>query len=144
MVGESSGIGLAVAQKSLDAGAKVIIAARNMAKLATAARRLGDGVLTKTLDASDENAVMRFFEGVGLFDHLVIAIKPTLPEGSALLGDARIARLGCAGDLPKVPEAWPKQRFHQTGCPSCGHVGRGARAGVGRGGRWHGTHRRSQ
>lgn len=93
MVGGSSGIGLAVAQKSLDAGAKVIIAARNMAKLATAARRLGDGVLTKTLDASDENAVMRFFEGVGLFDHLVIAIKPTLPEGSALLGDARIARL---------------------------------------------------
>ena len=93
VVGGSSGIGLAVAQKSLYAGAEVIIAARTVAKLATVARRLGNGVHTEALDASDENAVVRFFECMGPFDHLVIAIKPTLPEGSALLGDAGIARL---------------------------------------------------
>lgn len=93
VVGGSSGIGLAVAHKALDTGAEVIIAARTVSKLATAASRLGSGVQTEVLDASDENAVVRFFEYIGSFDHLVIAIKPTLPEGGALLEDAGIARL---------------------------------------------------
>ncbi len=79
VVGGSSGIGFAVAQQALDAGAEVVIAARSLEKLHAAARQLGDRVRVEQVDVSDERSVIDFFDRVGPFDHLAATIKPQLP-----------------------------------------------------------------
>lgn len=91
VVGGSSGIGYAVAQKSLDAGAQVVIASRSNEKLTSAARQLGERVRTEVVDASDEQSVADFFRRVGHFDHLAITIKPQLPSGRFLENDVGAA-----------------------------------------------------
>jgi len=70
IVGGSSGIGYAVAQKALLAGAQVVIAARASDNLSAAARQLGEHVQTEVVDASDEQSVVDFFRRVGDFDHV--------------------------------------------------------------------------
>src|SRR5512140_3954679 len=87
VVGGSSGIGFAVAQQSLDAGAEVVIAARSLDKLRAAARQLGDRVRVEQVDVSDEPSVIDFFRRVGPFDHLAATIKPQLPSGKFLDND---------------------------------------------------------
>lgn len=84
VVGGSSGIGYAVAQKALNAGARVVIASRSNERLGTAAKQLGEGVQPEVVDASDEDSVADFFRRVGHFDHLAITIKPRLPAGQFL------------------------------------------------------------
>ena len=84
IVGGSSGIGYAVAQKALNAGAHVVIASRSNERLNTAARQLGERVQTEVVDASDDQSVADFFRRVGNFDHLAVAIKPQLPSGGFL------------------------------------------------------------
>ena len=84
VVGGSSGIGYAVAQKALHAGAQVVIASRSDERLGTAAKQLGGRVQTEVVDASDELSVADFFRRVGHFDHLAITIKPPLPSGRFL------------------------------------------------------------
>lgn len=84
VVGGSSGIGYAVAQKALNAGARVVIASRSNERLGTAAKQLGEGVQPEVVDASDEESVADFFRRVGHFDHLAITIKPRLPAGQFL------------------------------------------------------------
>lgn len=79
VVGGSSGIGYAVAQKALNAGAQVVIASRSKERLCSAAKKLGDVVQMEVVDASDEESVAAFFQRVGNFDHLAITIKPHLP-----------------------------------------------------------------
>lgn len=87
VVGGSSGIGFAVAQQSLNAGAEVVIASRSLDKLHAAAKQLGGRVTVEQVDASDEHAVIDFFERVGPFDHLAATIKPHLPSGKFLEND---------------------------------------------------------
>jgi NAD(P)-dependent dehydrogenase (short-subunit alcohol dehydrogenase family) len=87
IVGGSSGIGYALAQKALNAGAYVIIAARSIERLNLAAKRLGDRVKTEVVDASDNQSVTDFFERIGTFDHLAITIKPQLPADRFLDSD---------------------------------------------------------
>jgi NAD(P)-dependent dehydrogenase (short-subunit alcohol dehydrogenase family) len=84
IVGGSSGIGYAVAQKALDAGAQVVIASRSDKKLNAAAKQLGERVQTEVVDASDDQSVADFFRRVGHFDHLAVTIKPQLPSGRFL------------------------------------------------------------
>ncbi|MHB1245421.1 MAG: SDR family oxidoreductase [Sulfuriferula sp.] len=79
VVGGGSGIGYAVAQKALNAGAQVVIASRSKERLCSAAKALGDAVQMEVVDASDEESVIAFFRRVGHFDHLAITIKPHLP-----------------------------------------------------------------
>lgn len=76
IVGGSSGIGYAVAQQVLAAGAQVIIASRSNERLSAAARQLGERVQTEVVDAADEQSIADFFRRVGHFDHLAITIKP--------------------------------------------------------------------
>src|SRR4030067_386604 len=87
IVGGSSGIGYAVAQKALDAGAQVVIASRSDKKLNAAAKQLGERVQTEVVDASDDQSVADFFRRVGHFDHLAVTIKPQLPSGRFIEND---------------------------------------------------------
>lgn len=91
IVGGSSGIGYAVAQKALNVGAQVVIASRSNERLHTAARKLGERVQTEVVDASDEQSVADFFLRVGHFDHLAVTIKPQLPSGRFLENDVDAA-----------------------------------------------------
>ena len=61
IVGGSSGIGYAVAQKALNAGAQVVIASRSNERLLTAAKQLGEHLKTEVVDASDDQSVADFF-----------------------------------------------------------------------------------
>lgn len=87
VVGGSSGIGYAVAQKAIHAGAQVVIASRTPEKLDAAAKQLGGRVQTEMVDAADDQSVTDFYHRVGQFDHLVITIKPQLPSGRFLEND---------------------------------------------------------
>lgn len=84
VVGGSSGIGYAVAQKALNAGAQVVIASRSDEKLNAAAKQLGERVQAEVVDASDDQSIADFFRRVGHFDHLAVTIKPQLPSGRFL------------------------------------------------------------
>ncbi len=71
IVGGTSGIGLAVAEAAIGAGAKVIVASSKAANVEAAVKRLGDGAAGSTIDVGDEADVARFFERQGGFDHLI-------------------------------------------------------------------------
>lgn len=72
IVGGSSGIGFAVAEAALAAGATVEIASSNEARLSTAKQNLAGRATTHRLDLRDEAAVKAFFErGTERYDHIV-------------------------------------------------------------------------
>lgn len=70
--GGSSGIGLATAQAARALGARVTIASRSEARLAEAAKRIGEAE-TAAIDIRDAAAVKRFFDGRDPFDHVVVS-----------------------------------------------------------------------
>lgn len=112
LVGGSSGIGYAVAQKAVAAGAEVLIASRSQDKLNLAARQLGGQVQVEQVDVSDEQSVLDFFQRIGSFDHLAATIKPQLPSGRFL-----------DNDLPSVEAAfnakfWGQYRLAKHGAKS--------------------------
>jgi NAD(P)-dependent dehydrogenase (short-subunit alcohol dehydrogenase family) len=73
IMGGTSGIGLAAAEKLTAAGAEVIVTGRDAEKLAA----VKEGVASaEQVDGTDETAVAQFFERVGAFDHLVLAFSP--------------------------------------------------------------------
>lgn len=71
VVGGASGVGFAVAQAALDAGAEVMVGSSQTARIEAAAKRLGQGARGITVDVKDEASVAAFFDQVGAFDHLV-------------------------------------------------------------------------
>ncbi|WMT13027.1 SDR family oxidoreductase [Serratia fonticola] len=73
IVGGSSGMGLALAQRCLDEGAQVIIVGRNPEKLNLARKSLRDHprLATVTADITDESQVEALFEQVGELNHIV-------------------------------------------------------------------------
>lgn len=91
IVGGSSGIGYAVAQQALAAGAQVIIASRSNERLSAAARQLGEHAQIEVVDAADEQSVTDFFRRVGHFDHLAITIKPHIRSGCFLENEVSAA-----------------------------------------------------
>lgn len=111
VVGGSSGIGYAVAQKALNAGAQVVIASRSDERLGTAARQLGECVQTEVVDASDELSVADFFRRVGHFDHLVVTIKPPLPSGRFLENEVGAAIAAFDAKF------WGQYRLAKLGAP---------------------------
>jgi NAD(P)-dependent dehydrogenase (short-subunit alcohol dehydrogenase family) len=72
IIGGSSGMGLAIAKEAADAGAAVTIAGRSQSKLDEASRAIAGDVTTYIVDLSDEGSVMKLFQSIGSFDHLVI------------------------------------------------------------------------
>jgi NAD(P)-dependent dehydrogenase (short-subunit alcohol dehydrogenase family) len=93
VVGGSSGIGFAVAQSFIEAGASVTIASRSIDKLNTAAAELGGPVSVVALDTTDNAAVETFFAAAAPWDHIVIsaAQTPTGPVGKLALEEAHRA-----------------------------------------------------
>ncbi|WP_223426445.1 SDR family oxidoreductase [Tateyamaria pelophila] len=63
ITGSSQGIGYALAQGLIDAGANVVLNGRDKAKLAQAAATLGNGAQTLPFDATDHDAVRTAVDG---------------------------------------------------------------------------------
>lgn len=73
IMGGTSGIGLATALQLTGAGVDVIVTGRDRSKLA---RLDGRFAMAERLDGTDRDAVMKFFERLGSFEHLILAFSP--------------------------------------------------------------------
>lgn len=78
IVGGSSGIGLAVAEKAALQGAEVVIVSSNAARVQQAIQSIGGEARGQAVDVSDEKAVESFFTNLGAFDHLVFTAGDSL------------------------------------------------------------------
>jgi NAD(P)-dependent dehydrogenase (short-subunit alcohol dehydrogenase family) len=91
VVGGTSGLGAAIAQSFVAAGARVAVASSNSDKVAAMAERLGEGHMATRLDVTDEAsvaaAVAAAHEGLGRLDVLVNAagITQRMPSLQATL-----------------------------------------------------------
>jgi NAD(P)-dependent dehydrogenase (short-subunit alcohol dehydrogenase family) len=81
IVGGTSGIGLAVAERQLRDGREVVVTGRDAERLKAALDRLGEGAAGAGVDARDEEAMRAFFAGLGSVDHVVIAVTGTTAAG---------------------------------------------------------------
>ncbi len=77
VIGGSSGIGLAIAAATTDAGASVTIASRNQEKLTAVATKLNGAVHIAVLDTDDNGLLERFFERQVTWDHVVVSAAQT-------------------------------------------------------------------
>ncbi|UCI21919.1 SDR family oxidoreductase [Mesorhizobium sp. B2-1-8] len=73
IVGGGSGMGLALARRCLEAGAKVVIAGRGEDRLRQAREALGNPAALETaiVDITREDQVAALFAGIGGLDHIV-------------------------------------------------------------------------
>lgn len=94
VVGGSSGIGLATARALADAGAQVVIAGRDQAKLDAALGTIGGPVSARTVDATQRDALDRFFADLGALDHLVLALSGAAGGGPFRTLDLAALRSG--------------------------------------------------
>src|SRR5882762_7578767 len=81
VVGGSSGIGLATAQAAAAAGASVTVASRSIKKIESAVDEIGHGATGATLDLLDGDAVERFFENTGEWDHIAVTASQVRISG---------------------------------------------------------------
>lgn len=72
VIGGSSGIGFATAGLAAELGASVTIASRSADKVAAAAASIGSQVEGRTLDLTDDAAVVAFFAEAEAFDHVIV------------------------------------------------------------------------
>lgn len=70
IIGGSSGMGLATAKRLHSLGYEIVIASRSKEKLDKAVKAIGKAE-SHVLDITNETEVIRFFEKVGPFNHLV-------------------------------------------------------------------------
>ncbi|TCO48807.1 SDR family oxidoreductase [Actinocrispum wychmicini] len=79
VVGGTSGIGLATAQRLVDGGREVVVVGRDGTKLAAALDQLGKNARGHALDARDQTAMTAMFAELGAVDHVVVTV--TGPSG---------------------------------------------------------------
>lgn len=95
IMGGTSGIGLAAAEKLDAAGLQVIVTGRDPDKLAGLNGRFAQA---ERLDGTDQEAVAGFFAGLGSFEHLVLAFSPGAvglgPVAEVDIGDLETAFSG--------------------------------------------------
>jgi NAD(P)-dependent dehydrogenase (short-subunit alcohol dehydrogenase family) len=113
LIGGSAGIGLETARRARAEGADVILVARDPDRLERAAREVSART-TATLDATDEAALARFFEGLSEpIDHVLVT-GPGPSYGPLLEMDADQVRDELAGHavlaLAVARHAAPKMR----------------------------------
>ncbi len=70
VIGGGSGIGYALAEAVIGAGARVTVASSTAEKIGAAAMKLGNRAEAATLDVTDESAVAAFFAKTQTFDHI--------------------------------------------------------------------------
>jgi NAD(P)-dependent dehydrogenase (short-subunit alcohol dehydrogenase family) len=99
IVGGTSGIGLATAQRLVSGGREVVIAGRDSSKLAAALDRLGDGVTGRVADARDLASLQELFGEVGSVDHVIVTA--TGPSGTTAFNELTLQglRAGVEGKL---------------------------------------------
>ena len=85
VIGGASGVGFAVAEAALAAGADVVVGSSQTHRIEAAAGKLGRGAKGQTVDVKDEASVAAFFEAAGQFDHLVF----TAGDWGAMTGPTR-------------------------------------------------------
>ena len=85
VIGGASGVGFAVAQGALAAGAQVVVGSIQTERITAAAEKLGSGATGLTVDVKDEASVAAFFEAAGSFDHLVF----TAGDWGQMMGPTR-------------------------------------------------------
>ena len=121
VIGGSSGIGLAVARRSLDDGATVVIAGRSRSRLDAARAKLAQPDMAQAgapawlsahpVDIGDPAQVTRLFERVGTLSHLVVTAAD-LPYGPvvSLSEDSmvRAVRSKILGPLFAAQQAAPR------------------------------------
>lgn len=72
IIGGTSGIGLALADRLQQTGASITVASRSESNQAEARRILGSAAEVATLDVTEEAEVEAFFDGLPEIDHLVM------------------------------------------------------------------------
>jgi NAD(P)-dependent dehydrogenase (short-subunit alcohol dehydrogenase family) len=93
IIGGSSGIGFAVAQRVRDEGAQVEIGSSHATHVDAAVAKLGAAASGSVVDVRDEASVAAFFGGIKSFDHLVF----TAGDWGATRGGGQVAELDLAG-----------------------------------------------
>jgi NAD(P)-dependent dehydrogenase (short-subunit alcohol dehydrogenase family) len=109
VMGGTSGIGLATAEHLTAIGAEVTVTGRDQVKLTRVCGRFAGA---ERLDGTDRDAVAAFFEGFGVFDHLVLAFSP----GPVGLGPIREV------DMDAVEGAFAGKLFAYLHAISCAQV----------------------
>lgn len=71
IIGGSSGIGFAIAERAMAEGAEVVIGSSQQAKVDAACEQLGSKASGRAIDVHDEQSIADFFAATGEFDHLV-------------------------------------------------------------------------
>lgn len=94
VMGGTTGIGRATAERLVTDGAEVIVTGRDEGRLAAIRPGVAEAV---ALDGTDDNAVAEFFARVGEFDHLVLTLSPG-PVGIGPLAAVSAADLRTAFD----------------------------------------------
>lgn len=112
IIGGSSGIGLATASRLLDEGMKVTIAGRDPHRLQAARSGLRGDVSAVAFDAADASQTEGFFQDVGAFDHLVLAVGSGRGLGAFRELDLADVRRGFD------EKVWPHLRCAQAACRS--------------------------
>jgi NAD(P)-dependent dehydrogenase (short-subunit alcohol dehydrogenase family) len=92
VIGGTSGIGFAIAERALGEGAQVVVASSSAKNVDAAAARLGAGASGSAVDVRDEASVAAFFERTGAFDHLAF----TAGDWGAIRMGGTIAELDLA------------------------------------------------
>ncbi len=114
ILGGSSGIGFAVAEAALAAGATVRIGSTNAAKIEDALARLGPQASGAIVNTTDEASLAAFFGSLGQIDHLVHTAGDRLPRGLAIGPEFDLAAAQGAmgarfwGPLLAIKHALPK------------------------------------
>lgn len=81
VIGGTSGIGLATAERQQREGREVIVTGRDKDRLEAALERLRDGATGASVDARDEAATHAFFAALGSVDHVVVAATGATAAG---------------------------------------------------------------
>jgi NAD(P)-dependent dehydrogenase (short-subunit alcohol dehydrogenase family) len=81
VLGGTSGIGLATARAALHEGADVVVVSSRQESVDNACADLGAQAQGHVVDLSREDAIARFFEQAGAFDHLVYTAGENLELG---------------------------------------------------------------
>jgi NAD(P)-dependent dehydrogenase (short-subunit alcohol dehydrogenase family) len=86
VIGGTSGIGFAVAERAVREGAEVAVGSSCASHVEDAVKRLGRAASGAAVDVKNEASVAAFFAGIGAFDHLVFTAGdwPALRRPAAL------------------------------------------------------------
>ena len=93
VIGGSSGIGFAVAERVIREGAQIVVGSSSAARVEDAVKRLGPAASGSAVDVREEASVSGFFEHNGAFDHLVF----TAGDWDALRSGGAVAELDLLG-----------------------------------------------